>query len=101
MLVQNVSGMTDNFLYLSKFFADENQNLHGWTGQNTLLKNIESQCFPKPKIGYLLIIDGNPIDMSTVNYILNHSIRIADNVSIDNIVPMMDEAIYSKAQQIR
>ena len=90
--------MTDNFFYLFKFFADENQNLPGWTGFNTLLKNVENQGFPKTKIGCLSVIDANPIDMSTVNYILNHSIRI-ENLRIDNIV--LDEAIYSKAQQIR
>lgn len=89
------------FFYLCKFFCAEGQNLPGWTGFNTLLKNTENQHFPKTKIGYLPVIDANPTDMSAVNCILKHSIKIAEDLGLESIVLVMDQAIYSKAQQIR
>lgn len=100
MSVQNVPRMTDNFFYLCKFFCVEGQSLPGCTGFNTLLKNAENQDFPKTKIGYLPVLDANPTDMSTVNCILKYNLQIANDLDIDSIVLVMDQATYSKAPQI-
>ena len=39
--------------------------------------------------------------MDTVNTILTQSVAIADSLELDSLVLVMDQAIYSKAHQIR
>lgn len=95
---QNNSRKIDDIFYLCKSFA---KNLvPGWTGFNTLC-NLYSHPLSKTKIGYLPILDANPTEMSTVNTILCRSLQIANELQIDNVVLVMDQAIYSKAQQIK
>lgn len=90
--------MLDDAFYLTKLCTSES-SLPGWTGFNTQLSSTKS--IPITKIGYLPVLDGNPSDISTVNSILLKSLEIADELQLPCIVLVMDEAIYSKAQQIR
>ena len=74
--------------------------LPNWTGYNT--KVVSKHNTPiQSKIGYLPIIDGSPTEFSTVKEILRKSEKIADKLNIRYICLVFDEAIYSKAQQIR
>jgi len=52
-------------------------------------------------VGYLPIIDASPTEMSTVTTILTQSIDIANKLDLKDIVLVMDQAIYAKAQEIR
>ena len=56
---------------------------------------------PQSSIGYLPVIDASPTDLNTVHTILTRSIEIADKLALKEIVLVMDQAIYSKAQEIR
>ncbi|KAJ4940926.1 hypothetical protein JOQ06_027216 [Pogonophryne albipinna] len=47
------------------------------------------------------VIEASPTEMSTVNTILKRSVQIADQLELDHIVLVFDQAIYAKAQQIR
>jgi len=85
------------------YFFMKTQEVHGsvlpgWTGHNTLLQRgtIPQQS----NIGYLPVIDASPTDLDTVDTILTHSIVIADKLELNEIVLVMDQAIYAKAQEI-
>ncbi|KAJ8023132.1 hypothetical protein HOLleu_38227 [Holothuria leucospilota] len=69
----------------------------GWTGFNTLLSSVPQMSV----VAYLPVIDSNPTQMDTVQMILKNSISYADRLDQEVIVLVFDQAIYSKAQQIR
>ncbi|XP_070566914.1 uncharacterized protein [Ptychodera flava] len=79
--------------------GEECNLLPSWTGFNQKLSG--SVTPPVSKIGYLPVIDASPTDKSTVNTILSRSVDIANKLSLQSIVVTMDQAIYSKAQEIR
>ncbi|KAJ8021222.1 hypothetical protein HOLleu_38358 [Holothuria leucospilota] len=86
--------------FLSKLPEYETPVPPGWTGFNTKLQKA-SAVPEKSNIGYLPVIDASPTNLSTVNTILQRSLAIADQLGLETIVVVMDQAIYSKAQQIR
>ncbi|KAL2104338.1 hypothetical protein ACEWY4_001206 [Coilia grayii] len=84
------------------FFMKTSINDHvlpGWTGWNTQLH--ESDIPQQSKIGYLPVIDASPTNLNTVHTILTRSLEIADKLELNEIVLVMDQAIYAKAQEIR
>lgn len=98
--IQESPRMIDDFFYLCKFTCFPNQSIPGWTGFNTLISNT-TYAAVKTTIGYLPVFDCNPTEMSTINTLLERSIKIANHLNVDNLVLVMDQAMYSKAQQIR
>ena len=70
-----------------------------WTGFHTLLQG--ENTLQKSALYYLPVIEASPTEMSTVNSILKRSVQIADQLELDHIVLVFDQAIYAKAQQIR
>lgn len=65
-----------------------------WTGYNTLLCK---ESIPQlSKVTYLPIIDA-----STINAVLQRSTKIADELGLQYVCLVFDEAIYAKIQQIR
>ena len=89
-----------DFAYtLMKMHQSEVDLLPGWTGFNMLLQG--SNIPPLSKIRYLPIIDGSPSEYSTLYTALQQSIKIADELLLERIVLIFDEAIYAKIQQIR
>ncbi|XP_070537990.1 uncharacterized protein [Ptychodera flava] len=73
--------------------------LPAWTGFNRA--TAKSIAPPITKIGYLPVIDASPTEMSTVNTVLVKSIDVINKLNLPSGVLVMDQAIYSKAQQIR
>eukprot|EP00057_Strongylocentrotus_purpuratus_P015294 XP_011669768.1 PREDICTED: uncharacterized protein LOC105440883 [Strongylocentrotus purpuratus] len=72
--------------------------LPSWTGYNTQLScstNLASNIF------YLPSIDASPTQKDTINTILHKSVKIGTILQQDTVVIVCDQAIYSKAQQIR
>ena len=70
-----------------------------WTGFHTLLQG--ENTLQKSALYYLPVIEASPTEMSTVNTILKRSVQIAEQLELDHIVLVFDQAIYAKAQQIR
>ena len=71
---------------------------HGWTGFNALCTaNIPEAS----TIGYLPVIDSPATELATVNELLKRSVFISERLQVNEIVIVLDEAIYAKAQMIR
>ena len=77
----------------------KDETLPGWTGFNTML--CSDRVPDMSEIGYLPIIDQSPTEFDTVNTILLRTVEVADNLNLDAVVAVFDQAIYSKVQQIR
>lgn len=87
----------DHLYIVTKFGGDE--LLPGWTGFNCMLE--KDNIPPLTTIQYLPVLEANPTDFSTVNAILTKSLDICKKLGLKEIVLVFDQAIYSKAQQIR
>ena len=55
---------------------------------------------PISVVGYYPMIDASPTELSTVYTLLKHSIAMADEIRQEDVVIVMDQAIYAKAQEI-
>ncbi|KAL1268455.1 hypothetical protein QQF64_033818 [Cirrhinus molitorella] len=77
----------------------ESCTIPSWTGFHTLIQG--DSTLQKSALYYLPVIEASPTEMSTVNTILERSVQIADQLELDHIVLVFDQAIYAKAQQIR
>ena len=75
------------------------QAIPSWTGINIQIRdNIRpSKC----SVGYLECLDFPASDMSTLFEILNRSLAIKDKLKLSAIVCVFDQAIYSKAVEIK
>ncbi len=71
----------------------------GWTGFNIMLK--QDTILPPTNVGYLPVLDASPTDLNTVHTILSNFIAVADLLKQKEMVIVMDQAIYAKAQEIR
>lgn len=82
-----------------KFIDAERCTIPSWTGFHTLLQG--DSTLQKSALYYLPVIEASPTEMSTVNTILKRSVQIADQLELEHIVLVFDQAIYAKVQQIR
>ncbi|XP_041359488.1 uncharacterized protein LOC121375875 [Gigantopelta aegis] len=90
--------MTDLAYVVIKVTQNEGCTIPGWRGFNM---NCKSSVPAKSSIYYMPVIEASPTEMSTVNKILQKSLEVADNMELNNVVLVFDQAIYAKAQQIR
>ena len=89
-----------DFIYaLCKFQAKELFFcLPSWTDFNTLLHND----IPKmSRISYLPIINKPITEMCTINEILHQIVQIADELQLQQILLVANEAVYAKLQQVQ
>ena len=86
------------YLFAKVFHAE--QKLPSWTGYNKL-KSTHTEPLKKSTLHYLPMIEGNPNDLSVVQKTLQISIDMADKLNMEQMVVVFDQALYSKAQQIR
>ncbi|XP_048113517.1 uncharacterized protein LOC125303684 [Alosa alosa] len=86
------------YVFVKSTFTDRCA-IPSWTGFHTLLQC--ENALQKSALYYLPVIEASPTEMSTVNTILKRSVQIADQLELDHIVLVFDQAIYAKAQQIR
>lgn len=77
--------------------ASEDMALPGWTAHNIKI----SDPLPLSKIHYLPVIEASPTDLATVKHILEDVVKYCNKVECESVMLVMDQAIYSKAQQIR
>ena len=83
----------------SEFSQEMKGVLPSWTGFNTQL--FMENTKELSNIGYLPVIDAPVTELSTVFTLLNKSMAIANKLCLPEIVLVMDEAVYAKAQVIR
>ena len=96
---QSYARVLDFTHILLKVYQSQVDVLPGWTGFNMLVKGLEIP--PVSKIRYLPIVDGSASDYSTLYTALQQSMKIADELLLEKVVLVFDEAIYAKIQQIR
>lgn len=82
--IQEFPSAIDDLFHLCKFAYFPNL-LPGWTGFNTSISNATTATV-KTNIGYLPVLDCNPTEMSTINTLLERSMKIANTLKIDNLV---------------
>lgn len=96
---QTTARRVDAAFFLMKMPESQGKIPPGWTGFNIILK--QDTILPSTNVGYLPVIDASPTDLNTVHTILSHSIAVADSLKQKEMVLVMDQAIYAKAQEIR
>ena len=81
-----------DFLFIVSRMLQANR-FPNWTGYNTL---ISKNSIPRlSKIVYLPIVDAPATEFSTINPILQRSIKIADELGVPYVCLVFDEAIYA------
>ena len=77
---------------------DEEQKTPGWSAFNGLI--ARDDVIRPSTIGYLPVIPASPTELSTVYTLLKRSVGIAEEVKQQDIVIVLDQAIYTLAQEI-
>ena len=75
-----------------------NSPLPSWNEYNQSLQNKLPQ---KSILHYLPVVEANANDHATVMHVLQSSIDIPDLLELDAMVVVLDQALYSKAPQIK
>ena len=83
---------------VARMSQQEDQSVSSWTGFNILTRG-EMSVIPD-NIGYLPTINAPATQMSTVNEVLNQSLRIMQSLGLTKIVCVFDQALYAKAVEI-
>lgn len=95
---QTTGRRTDSAFFFMKVPEAQGKALPGWTGFNIMLK--QDSILPSTNVGYLPVIDASPTDANYVHTILSRSTAIADSLKQKEMLIVMDQAIYAKAQEI-
>ncbi len=75
------------------------QEVPSWTGYNIKVK--ENFDIYAENLGYLPTINAPATNMSTVLEILNQSANIIEELYLDSIICVFDQALYAKAAEIK
>ena len=84
---------------LVRLHASEKQSVPSWTGFNISVRNDHEVV--KDNVGYLPTINAPATKMSTVYQVLTKSLQIKDNLNLQSIVVVFDQALYAKATEIK
>ena len=80
------------------FGQSDAQGVPGWSGLNAA---VTSQVLPQQcATSYLPVIAAASTDLSTVYVMLKRSMAVAHKLQQENVLITLDQAIYSKAQEI-
>ena len=72
--------------------------LSGWSAFNALTNQLP---IPNPHtIGYCQVLDASPTELATVYTLLRRSIAMADQLRQQDVVVVVDQAIYAKAKDV-
>ena len=83
---------------IARYIHQKCQNIPSWTGFNILLRT--ENMVIKDNIGYLPSINHPATSMATINEMLCQALRIKDQIGIESIVLVCDQAIYAKAIEV-
>ena len=80
-------------------FNVEQQRIPGWTGFNGIVckQDIPRKSF----VGYCQVIDASPMEFSTVYPLLKKSVAMGKDTGVQDIMVVLDLAIYAKAVEVR
>ena len=76
----------------------ENQTISSWTGFN--IQTRSDVTVMQGTVGYLPTINAPATEMSTVKEVLEQTLRIMQSLQLQNIVCVLDQALYAKAAEI-
>ena len=85
----------DNLFTLA---SDQDQVIPAWTGFNITLQ--QKDVPRESSIGYCQVIDASPTEIPTVYTLLERSLQIADQLGQQNVIIVLDQAIYAKALEV-
>lgn len=88
---------TDVLYIARKTVMQPETPLPGWTAYN--IRNTKP--LPVSNIHYMPVIEASPTQLSTVNHILLSALSVVEQLKCESCMVVFDQAIYSKAQQIR
>ena len=78
--------------------AECNQKTPSWTAFNAM---ISRDAVTRPSaVGYLPVLASSPTELSTVYQLLQRSISVCDQLHQDDVVVVVDQAVYAKAAEI-
>ena len=75
------------------------RHISSWTGFHIKLR--QRIDVSQSNVGYLDCVDAPTTNMSTVYFMLESSLKIKDQLNINSVICVYDQAIYAKAYQIK
>ena len=84
---------TDMLWVISRYIQRKSQSIPSWTGFNILLRT--EGLIMKDNIGYLPTINHPATSMSTIHEMLCQALKIKDQLKLESIVLVCDQAIYA------
>ncbi|KAG1659185.1 hypothetical protein GQR58_022660 [Nymphon striatum] len=86
------------FWILCRLFSSTDQTVSSWTGFNIQVHNEVDVC--QDVVGYLPTINAPATELTTVNEVLQQSLKIKDALFLPAIVVVFDQALFAKAAEI-
>ena len=96
--IKEAAWKKDLIWFLCRLHHTANQQIPSWTGFNILVSNQEATT---DTVGYLPTINAPASNMSTVNEILSQCVKIKQQLHLDAVNCVFDQALYAKAADIR
>ena len=84
---------------IARYVHRSNQSIPSWTGFNIKIRAEES-LIVKDNVGYLPSINHPATSMSTIFEMLCQILKIKDQLGLESIVLVCDQAIYAKAIEV-
>ena len=89
---------SDILWIIARYIHRQSQSVPSWTGFNIVLRT--DGLIMKDNIGYLPTINPPATAMSTIYEMLCQSLKIKDQLGLESIVLVCDQAIYAKAVEV-
>ena len=89
---------SDILWVITRFIHQKCQTVPSWTGFNITLKTEDLVL--RDNIGYLPTINHPATSMSTIHEMLCQCLKIKNQLGLENIVLVCDQAIYAKAVEV-
>lgn len=86
------------FWTLSRQYNPKNQGVSSWTGFNIMIRN--NVAVQADTVAYLPCINKPATEMSTAHEILRQCVQIKSQLELENIILVLDQAIFAKAVEI-
>ena len=95
----NIDALRKNLLWvISRHVHKVNQKVPSWTGFNILLR--KDFIVIKDNIGYLPTINSPATSLPTIHEMLCQALKIKEQLSLDHVILVCDQAIYAKATEV-
>lgn len=75
------------------------QTVSSWTGFNMQVHN--SDAIVQTKIAYLPTVNAPATSLKTVHEVMNQSLKIIEQLELNSIVCVFDQAFYAKAAEVK